>query len=82
MSHGRELISTDPLAPGSVYAASVNSAGKVGLYRIEVGISAGTGKLKHAGGADGSLREAISRAFAIPAGAQGADGHCEHIRHH
>lgn len=60
---GRELISTDPLAPGSVYAASVNSAGKVGLYRIEVGISAGTGKLKHAGGADGSLREAIGRAF-------------------
>lgn len=60
---GRELISTDPLAPGSVYAASVNSAGKVGLYRIEVGISSGTGKLKHAGGADSSLREAISRAF-------------------
>lgn len=60
---GRELISTDSLAAGSVYAASVNPAGKAGLYRIEVGVSVGTGKLKHAGGTDGSLREAISRAF-------------------
>jgi ATP-dependent Lon protease len=59
----RELISTDPLAPGSVYAASVNPLGKVGLYRIEVGSSAGTGKLKHAGGVDGPLREAIARGF-------------------
>lgn len=60
---GRELISTDPLAPGSVYAASVNPAGKVGLYRIEVGTSAGTGKLKLAGGVDGPLKEAIARGF-------------------
>jgi ATP-dependent Lon protease len=60
---GRELISTAPLAPGSVYAASVDAAGKVGLYRIEVGISVGTGKLKHAGGVDGPLREAVARGF-------------------
>src|SRR5262249_11986489 len=40
---GRNLISTDPLAPGSVYAASVDDQGKVGLYRLEVGSSSGTG---------------------------------------
>jgi ATP-dependent Lon protease len=60
---GRALIATDPLAPGSVYAASVNDEGKVGLYRIEVGTSAGTGKLKHAGGANTSMKESITRAF-------------------
>jgi len=60
---GRGLIATDPLAPGSVYAASVNDDGKVGLYRIEVGTAAGTGKLKHAGGANPSMKESINRAF-------------------
>jgi ATP-dependent Lon protease len=60
---GRALISTDPLAPGCVYAVSVNLEGKVGLYRIEVGVSAGTGKLKLAGGLDSAMREAVQRAF-------------------
>jgi ATP-dependent Lon protease len=61
---GRDLISPDPLAPGSVYASSIDDTGKVGLYRIEVGMSAGTGKLRLAGGIDGSMRESIQRAFA------------------
>jgi ATP-dependent Lon protease len=61
---GRDTISTDPLAPGSVYAASVDVQGKVGLYRIEVGCSPGTGKLKIAGGIEGPMRESIHRAFA------------------
>lgn len=60
---GRSLIAPDPLAPGSVYAASVNDEGKVGLYRIEVGTAAGTGKLKHAGGANTAMKESIKRAF-------------------
>jgi ATP-dependent Lon protease len=60
---GHALISTDPLDPGSVYAASVNDTGKVGLYRIEVGISAGTGKLKTAGGVDSSMKDCLNRAF-------------------
>ena len=51
---GRNLISTDPLAPGSVYTASVGEGGRVGLYRLEVGLSAGTGKLKMAGGYRGA----------------------------
>jgi ATP-dependent Lon protease len=62
---GRDMISTDPLAPGSVYSASVDDQGKVGLYRIEVGCSAGTGKLKIAGGIEGPMKESIQRAFAF-----------------
>ena len=51
---GRDMIATDPLAPGSVYASSVDDQGKVGLYRLEVGCSPGTGKLKIAGGVEGA----------------------------
>jgi len=65
---GRSLISTDPLAPGCLYAASVNAEGKVGLYRIEVGVSAGTGKLKLAGGLETRMKEAAQRAFAFMQG--------------
>ena len=61
---GRNLISTDPLAPGCLYTASVNSEGKVGLYRIEVGVSSGTGKLKMAGGLQSQMKESVQRAFA------------------
>lgn len=61
---GRDLISSDPLAPGSVYASCVDDQGKTGLYRLEVGCSGGTGKLKGVGGMDASTREAITRAFA------------------
>ena len=60
---GRDLISSNPLAPGTVYTASVSGDGTVGLYRIEVSLSSGTGKLKSAGGISGDLRESISRAF-------------------
>jgi ATP-dependent Lon protease len=57
------MISSDPLEPGSVYAASVDDEGMVGLYRLEVGCSGGTGKLRLAGGIDGVLKESIQRAF-------------------
>ena len=61
---GRDLISPDPLSPGSVYTVSVDDHGKVGLYRLEVGCSAGTGRLRIAGGVDSTMRESIQRAFA------------------
>jgi len=61
---GRDLISEDPLAPGSVYAASVDDQGKAGLFRLEVGSAPGTGKLKMAGGIDSTTKESIQRAFA------------------
>ncbi|MFB1488525.1 MULTISPECIES: protease Lon-related BREX system protein BrxL [unclassified Thiocapsa] len=61
---GRDMIAIDPLAPGSVYTASVDDQGKVGLYRLEVGCSPGTGKLKIAGGVEGVMKESFQRAFA------------------
>ena len=61
---GQDMISTDPLSPGSIYTASVDDQGKVGMYRLEVGMSPGTGKLKIAGGVEGTMKESIQRAFA------------------
>ena len=60
---GRDLIAADPLPPGTVYAASVSGDGTVGLYRLEVSMSSGTGKLKAAGGISGMLKESVNRAF-------------------
>ncbi len=71
---GRDMISTDPLAPGSVYTASVDNQGKVGLYRLEIGCSPGTGKLKIAGGVEGAMRESLSRAYAYLMGQKGKIG--------
>ncbi len=61
---GRDMISADPLAPGSVYTVAVDNQGKVGLYRIEVGCAPGTGKLRLAGGIEGTMKESMQRAFA------------------
>ncbi len=65
---GRNMIASDPLAPGCVYAASVNDEGKVGLYRLEVGCAPGTGKLRIAGGIAGTMKESMKRAFAYVQG--------------
>ncbi len=62
---GRDLISTDPLSPGTVYTAGVTSDGTVGLYRLEVSVSNGTGKLKLAGGVAGAMKESVQRAFSF-----------------
>jgi ATP-dependent Lon protease len=62
---GRDLISADPLAPGTVYSATVSSDGTVGLFRIEVSISSGTGKLRLAGGVAGATKESVQRAFSF-----------------
>lgn len=61
---GRDLISLDPLAPGSAYAAGIDAEGTVGMFRIEVSVAAGTGKLKTAGGVPGTTKESVQRAFA------------------
>jgi len=60
---GRNMISADPLPPGSVYTAAVAQDGTVGMYRIEVSVSSGSGKLKTAGGVNGVTKESINRAF-------------------
>jgi predicted ATP-dependent Lon-type protease len=51
-----------------VYTASVDGAGKVGLYRLEIGCSAGTGKLRVAGGIEGAMKESTQalRSLAEP----------------
>ena len=61
---GRDLISADPLAPGTVYTSGVTVDGTVGLFRLEVSLASGTGKLKLAGGVAGAMKESIARAFA------------------
>jgi ATP-dependent Lon protease len=60
---GRDLIPSEPLAPGTVYTAGVTSDGTVGLYRLEVSTSTGSGKLKMAGGISGATKESVQRAF-------------------
>ncbi|NEU96931.1 protease Lon-related BREX system protein BrxL [Bradyrhizobium uaiense] len=60
---GRNMISADPLPPGSVYTAAVAHDGTVGMYRVEVSVSSGSGKLKTAGGVNGVTKESINRAF-------------------
>jgi ATP-dependent Lon protease len=60
---GRNLISSDPLSPGSLYTAGVAPDGTVGMYRVEVSTSVGNGKLRLAGGVAGAMKESINRAF-------------------
>jgi len=60
---GRDLISQDSLAPGTVYTTFVSDDGKAALYRIEVGVAPGTGKLKFSGGMNRSMKDSLKRAF-------------------
>ncbi|WP_029415248.1 protease Lon-related BREX system protein BrxL [Brevundimonas bacteroides] len=60
---GRNLISSDPLPPGSIYTATVGPDGTVGMYRIEVSVAVGSGKLKMAGGVAGATKESVNRAL-------------------
>jgi ATP-dependent Lon protease len=60
---GRNMISSDPMPPGTVYTSSVAADGTVGMFRIEISLSSGSGKLKTAGGVTGKTKESINRAF-------------------
>jgi ATP-dependent Lon protease len=46
----------------------VSGDGTVGLYRVEVSLSSGTGKLKPAGGVSGAMKESVNRAFSYLSG--------------
>lgn len=59
---GRGAISQDPLPPGSVYTAAANAEGKVGLYRLEVTLTAGTSKVRTPAGLEKGLKESLNRA--------------------
>jgi ATP-dependent Lon protease len=71
---GRNLISAEPLSPGTVYTSSVSHDGTVGLYRLEVSLSHGAGKLKLAGGVSGAMKESIQRSFAYLAASKSTLG--------
>lgn len=60
---GRNLIPVDPPGPGTVFTAGVTDQGIVGLYRLEVTLAPGSGKLKTAGGISGTMKESVTRAF-------------------
>jgi ATP-dependent Lon protease len=60
---GRNLIPVDPPNPGTTFTAGVTDDGVVGLYRLEVTLAPGSGKLKTAGGISGTMKESVQRAF-------------------
>ncbi|MBC8432678.1 MAG: protease Lon-related BREX system protein BrxL [Desulfobacterales bacterium] len=60
---GTDVIPHDPLPPGMIFTASVNNEAKVGLFRLEVSVVPGTGKLRAPSGLDKGLKESINRAF-------------------
>jgi ATP-dependent Lon protease len=60
---GAGVISQDPLPPGTVYTAAVDAEAKVGLFRLEVTLTAGTGRMRTPTGLEKSLKESLNRAF-------------------
>jgi ATP-dependent Lon protease len=62
---GTGAISQDPLLAGSVYAAAIDSEANVGLYRLEVTVLPGTGKLKSPSSMERQLKESLQRAFSF-----------------
>lgn len=60
---GAGVISQDPLPPGTVYTGAVDAEAKVAMFRLEVALTAGTGKLKTPTGLDKFLKESLNRAF-------------------
>jgi ATP-dependent Lon protease len=60
---GRQLISQDPLAPGSVYTAALTDSDTVALHRVEVSRMSGSAKLRITGSPDRAMKESIITAF-------------------
>ena len=60
---GRDLISPDPLPPGSVYTAALTGGDKVTIHRIEVSKFSGSGKLKITGSPGKAMKDSIQTAF-------------------
>jgi len=60
---GKGMISIDPLAPGSVYTVVIGEHSKASIYRIEVNVSNGTGKLKISGAIGKQMKDSFIRAF-------------------
>ncbi len=60
---GHQLISQDPLPPGSVYTAALAEEETVALHRIEINRMSGSGKLRVTGSPDRPMRDSILTAF-------------------
>lgn len=60
---GRQLISTDPMPPGSAYTAALTDADSVALHRIEISRMGGSGRLRVTGSPDRAMKESIVTAF-------------------
>ncbi len=60
---GAGVISPDPLPPGTVYTAAADDQARVGLFRLEIAITPGAGKLRVPGGLEPPLKESLNRAF-------------------
>jgi ATP-dependent Lon protease len=60
---GAGVISQDPLPPGTVYTAAVDAEAKVAMFRLEVALTAGTGKLRTPTGLEKTLKESLNRAY-------------------
>ncbi len=61
---GKGMISQDPLPPGSVYTVAADGDSKVALFRLEVTLTAGTGKVRTPTGLEKGLKESLNRAVA------------------
>lgn len=59
---GKGAISQDPLPPGSVYTAAADGDAKVALFRLEVSLTPGTGKVRTPTGLEKGLKESLNRA--------------------
>jgi len=60
---GAGLISPDPLPPGTIYTAAMDDQARLSLYRLEVTLTAGTGKLRTPAGLEHGLKESLNRAW-------------------
>lgn len=62
---GKGAISPDPLPPGTAYAAYADDESRVGLMRLEVALTPGTGKLRIQAGMAKGVKESLQRAWAL-----------------
>jgi ATP-dependent Lon protease len=61
---GTGAIPTDPQPPGIVYTAATDSESRVGIFRLEISLTEGTGKVRVPSGLEPSLKESLNRAIA------------------
>lgn len=61
---GTGAIPPDPQPAGTVFTAGADSEGKVGIFRLEITLTDGSGKVKIPTGLDQSLKESAQRALA------------------